>query len=207
MFFYYYYIYIKESNHKGKNMKNTLAENLLRFGVKNLSESEKQSLQEQADPAWIIKLGKDIGQYTGNPSGQVTMKVKPGSKLTTQSTYASVNNAQDSVLIMPKGTTWTASPSGLYMVATGVTVPRTNFGYNSTKAPGEAFITGLKDSVYMANVAAGKGKDSTGNPLKPIPHNVLFTPEYEGFFVDGFMGGFGGAWPNRNIINALQKFS
>ena len=29
-------------------MKNTLAENLLRFGVKNLSESEKKSLNEQA---------------------------------------------------------------------------------------------------------------------------------------------------------------
>ena len=48
MFFYYLDIYIKESNLKGKNMKNTLAENLLRFGVKNLSESDKQNLQEQA---------------------------------------------------------------------------------------------------------------------------------------------------------------
>jgi hypothetical protein len=49
MFFYYYYIYIKESNHKGKNMKNTLAENLLRFGVKNLSESARTKLMEQPD--------------------------------------------------------------------------------------------------------------------------------------------------------------
>jgi len=44
MFFYYYYIYIKESNHKGKNMKNILSENLLRFGVKNLSESQRRAL-------------------------------------------------------------------------------------------------------------------------------------------------------------------
>jgi hypothetical protein len=66
-------------------------------------------------------------------------------------------------------------------------------------------MNGLKDGVYMANVAAGKGTDSTGAPLKPIRHNVVFTPHSEGFFVDGFMGEFGGAYPNKNIITALQK--
>ena len=37
-------------------MKNTLAENLLRFGVKNLSEAEKQSLNEQAtnQESWTV---------------------------------------------------------------------------------------------------------------------------------------------------------
>ena len=31
-------------------MKNILAENLLRFGVKNLSEADKQKVQEQFEP-------------------------------------------------------------------------------------------------------------------------------------------------------------
>ena len=39
-------------------MKNTLAENLLRFGAKNLSEDAKTKLAEQADP----NLGRFIGQ-------------------------------------------------------------------------------------------------------------------------------------------------
>jgi hypothetical protein len=47
MFFYYLDIYIKESNLKGKNMKNTLAENLLRFRAKNLSETDRSKLAEQ----------------------------------------------------------------------------------------------------------------------------------------------------------------
>ena len=40
-------IYLLERNHKGTHMKNNLAENLLRFGAKNLSEESKRKLDEQ----------------------------------------------------------------------------------------------------------------------------------------------------------------
>jgi hypothetical protein len=48
MFFLDAYIYIKENNLKKdtKTMKNILAENLLRFGVKNLKESDKEKIVE-----------------------------------------------------------------------------------------------------------------------------------------------------------------
>jgi hypothetical protein len=48
MFFLDAYIYIKENNLKRiqKTMKNILAENLLRFGVKNLNEKDKAVLSE-----------------------------------------------------------------------------------------------------------------------------------------------------------------
>jgi hypothetical protein len=43
-------------------MKNLLSENMLRFGTKNLSESQKQKLSEQAaDPAELKASGMDGG--------------------------------------------------------------------------------------------------------------------------------------------------
>jgi hypothetical protein len=69
-------------------MKNILAENLLRFGVKNLSEFEKQSLQESdfvpgqtqpttTDPRvaiiqqWGGKLVTKTGKFTANPATDI----------------------------------------------------------------------------------------------------------------------------------------
>lgn len=43
-------LYLYERTLKGTNMKNILAENLLRFGVKNLSEADRQKVQEQFEP-------------------------------------------------------------------------------------------------------------------------------------------------------------
>jgi hypothetical protein len=44
MYFFIEYIYIKESNQKGTTMKNTLAENMRRFGTKNLGPINEQGV-------------------------------------------------------------------------------------------------------------------------------------------------------------------
>jgi hypothetical protein len=66
MLFFFAYIYMKEIKKESMiKLKNILAENMLRFGVKNLSESDKQHLMEgpKAYDPWL-ELG-----HVANPQG------------------------------------------------------------------------------------------------------------------------------------------
>jgi hypothetical protein len=54
--------YLYERNLKGKHMKNILAENLLRFSPKNLTESEKKNLSKLTEQTNIEDAVQSLGQ-------------------------------------------------------------------------------------------------------------------------------------------------
>ena len=136
-------------------MKNTLSENMMRFGTKNLSESAqkelivksimetinqhglqgivKQRLTEQwnktmGDPAWLT-YPAGIYQSQFGSSG-MQYKYKPGSTYVQQMAFAA-SNSDGTVgrFIMPQGTKWTISPSGYFLLASCFKVTSNNFGY------------------------------------------------------------------------------
>jgi hypothetical protein len=185
-------------------MKNTLAENMLRFGVKNLSESDLQKLNEQAewnknmgDPAWI-----NAAAIAANP-GHIEQVFPSGTTYVQQYSYAAKNNGESMIIIMPKGTQWTLSPSKYFLMAKAVKVTSSNFGYGGEMAE----FTGLKDGMYLAKVAQGKGVGNDGKPVTTAPVFVAFTPAAGGVLVQNEMNFKALNYPNQNLYKKLASLA
>jgi len=193
-------------------MKNTLAENMLRFGVKNLSESDLQKLTEAGDsPVWNKNMGDP--QWLLYPASQlastfgdgITFKYKPGATYTQNFSYAAHTPGESKIFILPKGTKWTISPSGYFLLANCLQVVSDNFGYGTN--PGvDGELRGLKDGMYIAKVATGKAVGLDGKPVQVqksfaavnghVPSAMLYPMGDTQASI---------AWPNRNLGTALEK--
>jgi hypothetical protein len=201
---------LKNTNLKGIQMKNTLSENMLRFGTKNLSEANLQNLTEvdggtwnktMGDPQWLLY---PAGQFANQFGSGITFKYKPGSTYTQNFSYAAKTVGESKIFILPKGTKWTISPSGYFLLANIMQVVSGNFGYGKNAADAE--LTGLQDGMYLAKVATGKAIGTDGKPVQVqktfaainghAPTGILYP---NGDTVSNMI------WPNRNLSDALAK--
>jgi hypothetical protein len=201
-------------------MKNLLSENMMRFGTKNLTEAAKKelvlksimetidqhglrkavrrALSEQQpdtgakDPAWIAAASK---MYASRAGFEGTYK--PGSKFVQQNTYAAGGQNQGAIVILPKGTQWSVSPSGQFLIATAKKVNSlTEFGYIGKYGDAGQMRAGLEDGMYLAKLAA--------DPTKVTNVPVAF---YQGvLFYAGDTNGEGLAvqWPNGQLAKTLD---
>lgn len=213
-------------------MKNLLSENMLRFGTKNLSESAqkeltlksiletidqyglqkevRKALAEQTagnDPAW---LKASSATYAASQAGGLTQKpFKPGVKYTQQYTFAAGDSRQGGIVIMPKGTTWQTSPSGLFLLAKGFKVNDiTSFGYSKDPSS-PALVTGLQDGMYLYNATLGKAKDKDGKLVGVTPVNIAYYSaggELGIVFLEGFDEPLTQNWPTKGLAAKLNTF-
>jgi hypothetical protein len=209
-------------------MKNLLSENMLRFGTKNLTEAAKtelilksiletindhgltseirKALMEQQRTPWTPKMGDPswlnipVGTAAG---GKLTSGFNDGVSYVQQFSHAAANvglSGDSNVVLLPKGTQWTLSPSKHFLLAKGMKVNTPNFGYGA-----EGKLTGLKDGMYIAKVAQGKGVGTDNQPVQVSPVPVAFTPGLGGLFVSGVDIPLALRWPNDNLYKELQK--
>ena len=213
-------------------MKNLLSENMMRFGTKNLTEAAKKeltlksiletidqyglqkevrkALAEQIagnDPSW---LKASSATYAASQAGGLAQKpFKPGVKYTQQNTFAAGDSRQGGIVIMPKGTTWQTSPSGLFLLAKGFKVNDiTSFGYNKDPQT-PALVTGLQDGMYLYNATLGKAKDKDGKPLGVTPVNIAYYSAGDQFgvvFFEGFDEPLTQNWPTKGLAAKLNTF-
>jgi hypothetical protein len=213
-------------------MKNLLSENMLRFGTKNLTETAKKelvlksiietidqhglrkevrnALTEQApgvDPAWI--KASTLSYASSQSGGMTQAKFKPGVKYTQQNTFAAGDSRQGGIVIMPKGTTWQTSPSGLFLLAKGFKVNDiTSFGYGKDPQT-PALVTGLQDGMYLYNATLGKAKDTNGKPVGVTPVNIAYYSaggQLGIVFVQGFDEPLSQNWPTKGLAAMLNQF-
>jgi hypothetical protein len=215
-------------------MKNTLSENMMRFGTKNLSESAQKELvlksimetinqhglsnvirkkltelwdKKMGDPSWLLY---PAGQYQSQFGGDgMTMKYKPGATYVQQMS-AAAHNSDSSVglFIMPKGTKWTISPSGFFMLASCMQVTSNNFGYGVNAGNVTPMIRGLQDPNYLGNVAMGKAKGTDGQPVTVSKSYCATSPHSasEEALVPNADTGVRMIWPTTRLLSAaLEK--
>ena len=194
-------------------MKNTLAENMLRFGVKNLQESDIKKIEESTldeaptpngtDPSWLTQASK----YYADQQGGLAMKFKPGVKYTQQYSFAAGGMRQGGIIIMPKGTSWQTSPSTYFLIGKGFKVNNPDtFGYASAKDPYGTTPqqNGLKDGMYLAKAAAGK---AIGTDKKPVTVTPILIGYYGGnIFYQGGDFPLSQNWPTDNLAKMFANF-
>ena len=215
-------------------MKNLLSENMMRFGTKNLTETAKKelvlksimetidqhglqkevhsALTEQApgvDPQWI--KASTLSYSSSQSGGMTTMPFKPGVKYTQQNTFAAGDSRQGGIVIMPKGTTWQTSPSGLYLLAKGFKVNDIGtFGYASGKNPQSTpMVDGLLDGMYLYNATLGKAKGTNDKPVGVTPVNIAYYSaggQYGIVFVEGMDEPLSQNWPTKGLAAKLNQF-
>jgi hypothetical protein len=208
-------------------MKNLLSENMMRFGTKNLTEAAKKelvlksimetidqhglrkavrrALSEQTtgvDPKWIKAATLS---YASTQGGTMELKFKPGVRYTQQNTFAAGDSRQGGIVIMPKGTTWQTSPSGVYLLAKGFKVNDiTSFGYaKDPQTP--ALVSGLQDGMYLYNATLGKAKDEKGRPVGVTPVNIAYYGAGV-VFIEGMDAPLTQNWPTNGLATMLNKF-
>jgi len=218
-------------------MKNTLAENMMRFGTKNLSESAQKELivksimetinqyglhgavkqrlteadggaewnEKMGDPQWLLY---PAGQESSHVNG-LSFKYKPGATYVQQMSAAAANIQSDQaggIYIMPKGTKWTISPSGYFIMASCLLVTSQNFGYGVDDATKTPLTRGLLDPMYLSNVAMGKAKGTDGKPVLVQKSYVAVTPHSpESVLAPNKDTAIKLIWPNRQLSAELNK--
>lgn len=212
-------------------MKNLLSENMLRFGTKNLSEAAqkeltlksiletidqyglqkevRKALAEQTagqDPAW---LKASSATYASSMGGLDQKPFKPGVKYTQANPFAAGDSRQGGIVIMPKGTVWQTSPSGLFLLAKGFKVnDMTLFGYR-VNAQTPEMIQGLQDSDYLQRATLGQAKDKNGKPLGVTPVNIAYYSaggQFGVVFFEGFDEPLAQNWPTKGLAAKLNTF-
>lgn len=184
-----------------------LAENMRRFGTKNLSESDINNIVEagkdipwnktMGDPRWLNIPASTAG------GGDIKSGYADGVSYVQQFSYAGSNaglNDDGKIVLLPKGTQWTLSPSKYFLLAKGMKVTTSNFGYGA-----EGKLTGLQDGMYIAKLCKGKGVGTDGKPVGVAPVSVAFTPGLGGIFVEGYDAPLNLRWPNQNLYKKLQS--
>ena len=158
------------------NLEKLLAANMIRFGTRNLTAEQAAAAGAAAaqDPAWI----KAVQTQLEGIMGDLNMKYKPASKYTTKYTtgiYALGNQAK---YILPKGSTWTLSPSGLFLMTTAKRIMSGKFGYGTTNSPSkEQFsFNGILDGQYCDDIITGKKMGFDKLPVKFKDIQIVVTP-------------------------------
>lgn len=145
-------------------MKNTLAENMLRFKVKNLTVEQTAALTTvdktdgPSDPNWAT----NAAQRLVSTMGELTMKYKPKSSYVTKYTNGIYARGASATYILPAGTKWVISPSGLFLTAICKRIMSANFGYGTDSNP---ILTALRNPQYCADVVSGKKMGTDGKPV------------------------------------------
>ena len=152
------------------NLKQILAENMVRFGTKNLTNEADPGEGLSGDPAWITRTVAPLISKIG----KATIRYKPKSTYVTKNTNAIYGSGTVAAYIIPATTAWTRSPSGLYLMATVKRIVSPNFvklDYDNTYNHGTILYTALKNTQYCADVVSGKRKGIDGKPviLKDVP--------------------------------------
>ena len=152
------------------NLKQILAENMVRFGTKNLTNEAEAAAAGLPDPAWITRTVAPLISKIG----KATIRYKPKSTYVTKNTNAIYGSGTVAAYIIPATTAWTRSPSGLYLMATVKRIVSPNFvklDYDNTYNHGTILYTALKNTQYCADVVSGKRKGIDGKPviLKDVP--------------------------------------
>ena len=159
-----------------------------------LTEDGTPWTSKMGDPSWLtIPAGTGAG-------GNITGGFSDGTSYVQQFSHAGANvglYGDDNVVLLPKGTQWTLSPSKHFLLAKGFKTS-SNFGYGA-----DGKITGLRDGMYIAKCAQGKGIGIDGKPVQVYPVNVAFTPNVGGVFVSGVDIPLRLNWPNENLFKTL----
>ena len=185
-------------------MKNTLAENMLRFKVKNLTVEQTAALaQGPADPSWIT----NTAQRLVSTMGELNMKYKPNSSYITKYTNGIYAQGSVATYILPKETKWTISPSGLFLTATAKRIVSANFGYGTDSNP---ILTALRNPQYCADVVSGKKMGTDGKPVIFKDVFCLVSPHNQSaavYMADMAGENFDFKFVNYQLGNELNKLS
>ena len=166
-------------NHKGAknmNLEKIIAENMLRFGTKNISESDVRNRLTEVDDNTEKNLKTQLRAI--NDGNDFTITFKPGSTYTTQNSYAAFSYAINPkyAILFPKGTTFTATADGQIMTAPAKVVNITDI--KPLSAPGGEGIvditTRLNNGEFIYKLAMGQIDSVNGGKVKPT-ENVIGT--------------------------------
>jgi hypothetical protein len=137
--------------------------------------TSRQYLNEAADGGWMATALKSIEAMFGGQA--IDSKFNANASYTTQNTYAAYDarvNGKEYVWIIPKGTTWSVSPS-----LTLLTAPVKRVNYSSLESFGnfDAISKKLNDGTFLASLAAGTAKDATGKTIPVADDKLAVTKE------------------------------
>ena len=134
------------------------------------------------------------------------MKYKPGSTYTTKYTTGIYTIGAQALYILPKNSTWTISPSGLFLMTTAKRIMSSNFGYANTAEPNvKPEIVAILNGQYCDQIVSGKKMGTDGKPVTFKDIQIVVTPHNQSTlpypsdtydqayatsfkFVNGFMG-------------------
>jgi hypothetical protein len=153
-------------------MKNLLSENMLRFGTKNLSEAAQRELVLKSIMETIDTYGlhNEVNQNLTEASGlgnieqllvaqndgePLTQLFKSSASYTTNNSFAAYSSAlgsKNSIIAIPKGTTWTATADGKLVTAPCVIVNKNDI----KPLPGKDIMDRLQNGEFIAKLAAGQ---------------------------------------------------
>jgi len=164
-------------------MKNLLSENMLRFGTKNLSESAQRELTVKSIIETINEHGlhNEVRRHliegstttietiltNANDGEPITDLFMLGKTYTTNNSYAAYSPAmadKDSIILFPKGTTWTVTSDGKLMIAPCVIVNKTQI----EPKVGMDVMDRLNNGEFIAKLAAGQIKSIDGGMVKGV---------------------------------------
>ena len=165
-------------NHKGAknmNLEKIIAENMLRFGTKNISESDVRNRLTEVDDNTEKNLKTQLRAI--NDGNDFTITFKPGSTYTTQNSYAAFSYAINPkyAILFPKGTTFTATADGQIMTAPAKIVTVKDIA-PKTGPNGAALdiMDRLQNGQFIYNLAMGQIDSVNGGKVKPT-ENVIGT--------------------------------
>jgi hypothetical protein len=143
----------------GKTIRLTESE-FISLVKKVLNESGKMTISE-ADGGWNAQLGKQMGDpsWLAYPAGQLPTTVV--SKFNTpnytqQYTYMAGDTGHDFAIIIPANTQWRRTPSGYFLIGSGMKVVGGDFDK----------VRGYKDTNYLNQVL--KNYKTMGIQLAPV---------------------------------------
>ncbi len=162
---------LKEYN---MNLEKLLAENMIRFGTRNLTAEQVAAASGAKDAAWV----KAVQKLIEGKMGALQMKYKPGATYTTKYTTGIYAMGSQAKYILPKNSSWTTSPSGFFLITTAKRIMSGNFGYETSKFPGEQnfSLNGILDVRYCEDIINGKKMGFDKSPVKFQDIQIVVTP-------------------------------
>ena len=144
-------------------MKNTLAENMLRFGIKNLNESELEKLQglaEQDDKATVQNISIDMGNML---AGNDMVEIKGNSTIYTFPERSDGESVAGAVATYDQQSVLYAVGGGQYVVVGQLGILQGDNDSNWS-------ITNITPKVFTFKTTPYTGADEgAGNNVRPYP--------------------------------------
>tara|TARA_R110001592_G_C13070943_1_gene741785 strand:+ start:134 stop:784 length:651 start_codon:yes stop_codon:yes gene_type:complete len=167
-------------------MKNKLAENLLRFGIKNLKESELEKLQglaEQSGKATVENISLDMGNMlAGNDMARIQGT----------STIYTFPERTDGESVAGDVATYDQQ-SVLYAVGGGQYVVVGQLGILQGDNDSNWSISALAPKVFtFLTTPMAKGDSGTGNNVRPYPFKAPFSAANPALVIAKLAGQFKG---------------